>query len=204
MHRLDISQSTAETWYRDRAHNGHPDAVLSIGRRLYFDEAAILRWARHQLQPAPPPARIEREGRSLITRAELARITGLSEATLTALYSHRTDSGHPEIAHRDRRWLYFDEADALAWHQRRQSAWKATLTDVDRGGDRDELLDRAAAAALLGYAGPKVIDSYRARNVGYFPEPDDTRPLRWRRATLWAFADQRSRPRRAGRARTSE
>lgn len=80
--------------------------------------------------------------------------------------------------HRDGRWLYFDEAAVLDWHHRRQAAKKATLTKVDRTGDPDELLDRNAAAQLLGYAGPNVIDSYRARSPEYFPAPDAQQPLR--------------------------
>lgn len=154
--------------------------------------------SRQRASGSKPPARIERDERGLITRVEIARLTGLSESALAGLYSRRRDSGHPEAVHRDGRWLYFDEDDVLMWHHRRQAAKKATLTEVDRTGDPNELLDRAAAARLLGYSGASVIDSYRARNIGYFPEPDARRPLRWRRATLWAFADRRSRPGRAG------
>lgn len=201
--RLGIARSTAETWYRHRDTNGHPEPVRTVGRQLYFDEDAILAWARAQLDSAPPPARIVRDGRALITRAELSRQTGLSSSALAGLYSRRADTGHPEAARRDGAWLYFDEAGTLAWHAARNARKTATLTAVDRNGDPDELLDRTDAAQLLGYAGPTVIDSYRARNVGYFPEPDDTRPLRWRRGTLWAFADRRSRPGRAGHAHAS-
>jgi predicted DNA-binding transcriptional regulator AlpA len=152
----------------------------------------------------PVPDRITRDGRTLITRAEVARLTGLSESAVAGLYSRRAASGHPNAVHRDGRWLYFDEHDILDWHHRRQTAKKATLTHVDRTGDPDELLDRHAAARLLGYTAANVIDSYRARNTGYFPDPDAGRPLRWRRATLWAFADRRSRPGRAGHRAPAE
>jgi hypothetical protein len=53
---------------------------------------------------------------------------------------------------------------------------------------------------VLGYASKRVITSYLARNVGYFPPPDATDLNRWFRRTLWAFADRRSRPGRAGHA----
>lgn len=204
MRQVGVSQGTAERWYRERHDNGHPEAVVTMGRRLYFDEAQLIGWARAHLDRPAPPARIVRDGRTLITREELRRLTGLAEVTVTTLYSQRASSGHPPAVHRDGLWLYFDEADVLGWHAHRLEAKRATLTPVDRSGDPDELLDQAEAAALLGLSGPKVISSYRARNKGYFPDPDAEQPLRWRRATLWAFADRRSRPGRAGhpRART--
>lgn len=195
--RLGIGRSTAETWYRDRDRNGHPAPVLTHGRRLYFDEAELLAWARNHMQSVPAAGRIVRDGRTLISRTEAGRLLGLSEPRLLGLYAQRATSGHPDPVHREGRRLYFDEAAILAWDQQRRAAIRATFTPVDRDGDSDELLNRTEAARLLGYSGPKVIDSYRARNLGYFPEPDATGPLRWRRATLWAFADRRSRPGRA-------
>lgn len=187
---LGLGRSTAEAWYRNRATNGHPEPVLIVGRQLYFDEHDLIAWAR--ARQAPPAERITRDGRVLVTRVELSRLTGLSVSALATLYSQRAGSGHPEVSHRDGRTLYFDEADALEWHQARRAHSAAGLAPVDRIGGPDELVDRAAAAKLLGYSGPKVIDSYRARNPGSFPEPDATEPLRWRRATLWTFADGRS------------
>jgi hypothetical protein len=53
---------------------------------------------------------------------------------------------------------------------------------------------------VLGYARKQSIESYRSRNIGYFPDPDATEPNRWARRTLWEFADRRSRPGRAGHA----
>lgn len=191
---LGVGRSTAEAWYRNRATNGHPEPVVVVGRRLYFDEHDLINWVQAHWAQAPPKGRITHDGRALVTRVELSRLTGLSVSALAALYSQRAGSGHPAASHRDGRTLYFDEADALAWAQKRRARNVAGLAPVDRTGDPDDLLDRAAVAKLLGYSGPKVIDSYRARNVGYFPEPDDTDPLRWRRATLWSFADRRSRP----------
>jgi predicted DNA-binding transcriptional regulator AlpA len=198
--RLGIGQSTAEAWYRDRDRNGHPAPVLAVGRRLFFDEAELLAWARQHAHPAD---RITREGRTLVARAEVGRLTGLSQPALHALYAQRATSGHPEPAYRAGRRLYFDEAEVLAWDQARRVGKQAGLTEVDRRGDPEELVDRHEAARLLGYSSPKVIDSYRARNLGYFPDPDAIAPLRWRRASLWAFADRRSRPGRAGHPRAA-
>lgn len=117
-----VDRAVAQAWYVNRAHNGHPGPVLASGRRLYFDEAALLAWIHVQLDPTEPPPRIVRGGRSLVTRAELARLTGLSETALRDIYANRAITGHPEVVHRDRRDLYFDEDASLAWHTARLAA----------------------------------------------------------------------------------
>lgn len=117
-----MDRSVAEAWYGNRAHNGHPAPVLASGRRLYFDEAALLAWVRAQLDPAAAPPRIVRGGRLLVTRGELARLTGLSETALRHIYANRAVTGHPEVVHRDRRDLYFDERASLDWHAARLAA----------------------------------------------------------------------------------
>jgi predicted DNA-binding transcriptional regulator AlpA len=121
MREVGVDQTTAENWYRDRAHNGHPLPVLAVGRLLYFNEKSLLAWVDAQRDPAPPEPRIVRRGRTLVTRPELARLTGLSEATVAGLYARRATTGHPAAVHRDRRHLYFDEQETLAWHAARTS-----------------------------------------------------------------------------------
>ena len=54
----------------------------------------LLTWIDAQLDPAPPEPRIVRRGRTLVTRPELARLTGLSEATVAGLYARRATTGH--------------------------------------------------------------------------------------------------------------
>jgi predicted DNA-binding transcriptional regulator AlpA len=122
MREVGVDQTTAENWYRDRAHNGHPLPVLAVGRQLYFDERALRAWIEAQLDPAPPEPRIVRHGRTLVSRPELARLTGLSEATVAGLHARRTTTGHPAAVHRDRHHLYFDERETLAWHAARTGA----------------------------------------------------------------------------------
>jgi hypothetical protein len=111
-----VDNAVAEAWYGNRTHNGYPRPVLASGRTLYFDEAALLAWVQAQLDPAAAAPRIVRGGRNLVTRPELARLTGLSEAVLRHLYANRAVTGHPEVVHRVRRDLYFDEHASLAWH----------------------------------------------------------------------------------------
>jgi predicted DNA-binding transcriptional regulator AlpA len=95
--------------------------VLAVGRLLYFNEKSLLAWVDAQRDPAPPAPRIVRRGRTLVTRPEVARLTGLSEATVAGLYARRATTGHPAAVHRDRRHLYFDEQETLAWHAARIS-----------------------------------------------------------------------------------
>jgi hypothetical protein len=198
MRQVGIGQSAAEAWYRDRAMNGHPEPVLTVGRRLYFDEETVLGWARSRLDRTEPPPRIIRNGRMLVTGAEIGRLTGLSEQALAGLYARRAKNGLPEATHQERRFLYFDEDAVCEWDRRRRAVIRASLTEVDRSGDPQELVDTAEAARILGYAGPNTITSYLSRNSGYFPDPDDPVARRWRRATVWSFADRRSRPGRGG------
>jgi predicted DNA-binding transcriptional regulator AlpA len=115
LRRTGVPHSTGDAWYRDRDRNGHPPPVAAVGRRLYFDEALLLSWVRTQLHPGPPPDRVVRNGRSLVSRAELARLSGLSESVLADLYARRATTRHPAAVHRDRRHLYFDETESLAW-----------------------------------------------------------------------------------------
>ena len=117
-----VSRCVAEAWYGNRVHNGHPRPVLAYGRSLYFDEATLLAWVHLQLDPAAAPPRIVRGGRNLVTRTELAHLTGLSEAALRHIYANRALTGHPEVVHRDRSALYFDENVSLAWHLARLAA----------------------------------------------------------------------------------
>ena len=71
-----------------------------------------------------------------------------------------------------------------------------SLTQVDRDGDPDDLVDAAEAARMLRYAGRDVI--HANRRLGYFPEPDAYGPVPrgrstplWKRSTVWAAADNR-------------
>jgi len=116
-----VDRAVAEAWYGNRAHNGYPRPVLASGRILYFDEAALLARVQVQRDPTAAAPRIVRGGRTLVTRTELARLTGLSEAVLRHLYANRAVTGHPEVVHRVRPDLYFDERASLAWRVARRA-----------------------------------------------------------------------------------
>lgn len=150
------------------------------------------------------------EGRPHLNRAAIEQEVGMSEQAQANLYAQRKKNGHPEGV-RIGRVLWFDEDKVMAFHSDRARAKQASLTNVDRSGDPDELCDVAAATKVLGYTSDSTIRAFLAANEGYFPDPDHTESLpsgrvrrRWKRSTLWEFADGRSRPGRRGRAARPE
>jgi hypothetical protein len=131
----------------------------------------------------------------VISRADMVG-RGVPLATAGGWYQNREKTGHPEKAGRIGRtdYWYADEWDA--WHQAYRQDKIDALTQVDRLGDPDALVDAGEAARILGYANRYVI--HANRRLGYFPEPDAYRPARrgpqsplWKRSTIWAAADRR-------------
>ncbi len=128
---------------------------------------------------------------------------GVPASTASGWYRDRARTGHPEKAGRIGRTDYWYEDEWTAWHQAYQRGKSESLTQVDRGGDPDDLVDAAEAARMLRYSGRDVI--HANRRLGYFPEPDAYGPARqgrpaplWKRSTVWAAAD--GRPGRAAAA----
>jgi hypothetical protein len=141
---------------------------------------------------APIPAI---NGRPVISRADMAA-RGIPLATASTWYRDRDRTGHPEKAGRIGRTDYWFEDEWTAWYQAHQRGKTASLTQVDRQGDPDDLVDAAEAARMLRYASRDVI--HANRRLGYFPEPDAYGPARrgrsaplWKRSTVWAAADSR-------------
>ncbi|MEU1133350.1 hypothetical protein ABZ383_26435 [Streptomyces sp. NPDC005900] len=60
---------------------------------------------------------IIQNGRRLLTRAELAKETGLSVSTLQRLWNACETNGHPPVAHREGRTLHWDADAFAAWRQ---------------------------------------------------------------------------------------
>ena len=121
---------------------------------------------------------------------------GVPPTTVNGWYRDRARTGHPEKAGRIGRIDYWYEDEWTAWHQAHQRAKTESLTQVDRDGDPDDLVDAAEAARMLRYASRYVI--HANRRLGYFPEPDAYGPARrgrpaplWKRSTVWAAADRR-------------
>jgi len=121
---------------------------------------------------------------------------GVPPSTASTWYRDRAKTGHPEKAGRIGRTNYWYADEWSAWHQAHQRGKTESLTQVDRSGGPDELVDAAEAARMLRYSGRDVI--HGNRRLGYFPEPDAHAPARqgrptplWKRSTVWAAADRR-------------
>jgi hypothetical protein len=134
-------------------------------------------------------------GRPAISRADMAA-RGVPKTTVNGWYRERTRTGHPEKAGRIGRTDYWYEDEWTAWHEGHLRGKVESLTQVDREGGPDDLVNATEAARMLRYASRHVIHS--SRRLGYFPEPDAygttskgrTAPL-WKRSTVWAAADNR-------------
>jgi len=121
---------------------------------------------------------------------------GVPKTTVNGWYRDRARTGHPEKAGRIGRTDYWYEDEWTAWHQAYQQAKIESLTQVDREGAPDDLVDAAEAARMLRYSSRDVI--HANRRLGYFPEPDaygttsKGRPAPfWKRSTVWTAADRR-------------
>lgn len=197
-----VSTTAAERWWRQRESNGHPPTALVDGRRLFWDEAAIVEFACNQPEVAAGQEdTVVIGGRTLVGRGRLAAKLGLTTIGHRDLYSRRDENGHPEYVAKLGKRLYWDEAQVLAWDEARRAAARARLTPVDRSGDPDELVGLDEGARVLGFADQRTLTSARTRYPDRFPPPDDEEG-RYKRRTLWAYADARAtvgRPRGAGR-----
>ena len=107
---------------------------------------------------------------------------------------------HPEPAGKIGGTTYWYEDEWADWYEAHQHGQREGLTQVDREGDPDDLVDAAEAARIMGYSGRAVI--HGNVRLGYFPQPDSRTPAPrgrpqplWRRSTVWAAADSRTRSR---------
>ncbi len=94
---------------------------------------------------------------------------GVPRTTVDGWYRDRAQTGHPEKAGRIGRTDYWYEDEWTAWHERYLRGKIESLTQVDRSGDPDDLVDAAEAARMLRYARRNVI--HANRRLGYFPQP---------------------------------
>jgi hypothetical protein len=131
----------------------------------------------------------------VISRADMAA-RGIPRTTVDAWYRDRATTGHPEKAGRIGRTDYWYEDEWTAWYEAHLRGKVESLTQVDRSGDPDDLVDATEAARMLRYANRHVI--HANRRLGYFPEPDaygkaprGRRAPLWKRSSVWATADRR-------------
>jgi hypothetical protein len=135
------------------------------------------------------------DGRPVISRADMAA-RGVPRSTVDGWYRDRVRTGYPEKAGRIGPTDYWYQDEWLAWYEAHRRGKTGSLTEVDRGGDPDDLVDAAEAARMLRYSSRDVI--HGNRRLGYFPEPDaygttakGRRAPLWKRSTVWAAADRR-------------
>ncbi len=105
----------------------------------------------------------------MIGREDMAA-RGVPRTTINGWYRERARTGHPEKAGRIGRVDYWYEDEWTAGHEGHLRGKIESLTQVDREGDSDDLVDAAEAARMLRYASRHVI--HANRRLGYFPEPD--------------------------------
>jgi hypothetical protein len=79
--------------------------------------------------------------------------------------------GHPEPAGTIGRTTYWYLDEWLAWHQSWRDRKLQDLTQVDRAGGLDDLVDAAEAVRIIGYSSRDVI--HANVRLGYFPHPED-------------------------------
>ncbi|MEU8343864.1 hypothetical protein [Actinomadura meyerae] len=177
-----LGRSTLEKWHRERASNGHPEPVGTVGSQLAWDAATWDRWyAAHRAREVPP---------GLVTRDELAARHGVSRHRLKQLWADRASNGHPDVAHRSGKAMYWDEA---AW-----TSWYRGLAEQAPDEDPDDLVTLADAARILGLAQTSVT-VYAKRPPAGWPEPARVEPLRggrvrrlYRRRDILTYAASRT------------
>jgi hypothetical protein len=133
---------------------------------------------------------------------------GVSRQSLFRWYRNRAVTGYPEKAGQVGGTDVWYEDEWTAWHQVHLRQKVERLTEVDREGAPEDLVDAAEAARILGYRSRNVI--HANRHLGIFPEPDGygttakgRRAPLWRRATVWGAADNRKGLGGAGKAGTA-
>ncbi len=177
--------------------NGYPEEHRLDGR-IYVDEAE---WDEFWAQRAG--GRVVVDGVAYVSTAERAERTGRSIETVRWW---ATLPNHPTETRRHGR-SYVAEKPWETWYATYTAGLRARLTEVDRSGDPDDLIGSTEASRVLGY-NPHTVHALHAAGQFMAPDVEDplpaggTRPL-WRRRRVWAFADHRSGPGRAGGARAA-
>ncbi|WP_199486665.1 hypothetical protein [Actinomadura logoneensis] len=190
-----IGRSTLEKWYRERAANGHPEPVGTVGSQKAWDAEEWDAWhaARTSGTAGDVPA-------GLLTRDELGARHGLSRHRLKQLWGERAENGHPAPARQVGKALYWDDAEWSAWY----AAYTAERARPEEGPD--DLVTLAEAARILGLA-PSSATVYAGRPPAGWPVPAREERLGggrvrrlYRRADVLAYGDRRAAGGRDGGA----
>lgn len=141
-------------------------------------------------------------GRLALDRVGVAERAGAALPTVDRWNGGRPDNGFPAplpaqtTGEPTRRWWWAEDVDAFLSAQ--QAAKQSRLTAVDRSGDSDDLLTAAEIRRVLGYRSHKLPDALLAIADEVEEKPGKRPRRRWRRSTVWAFADQRGTRRGGG------
>ena len=176
-----LGRSTLEKWFRERAVTGHPEPDGHRGRELTWNVSEWRLWYTSRAEGGPPKA-----GRTLVSRDDLSRLSGLSKHALKELWADRAANGHPQPVERHGKAMYWD---ADAWTE-----WHASLpAEPER-----ELLTLAEAGRLLGLA-PSSVTVYATCPPKGWPAPVEEIPLAggrvrrlYRRSDVLAYAESKN------------
>lgn len=138
-------------------------------------------------------------GRIALDRDGVAAHTDAARSTVNLWHRNHETTGFPAaITDASGEWFWLDEV--TTFHVAHQAAKLAELTDIDRGGDPNELVGSGTAAKIMRYS------SYRNLPDQLRDCPDDVEILsdgrlrrRWYRRTVWAVADARTGRQSTGR-----
>ncbi|MGW2256225.1 hypothetical protein ACWCXH_39785 [Kitasatospora sp. NPDC001660] len=190
--KYEISISHLEKLYREREHNGHPEAAGTISRALVWYAADWHQWyERHRHERHADVAALE-------SRADLRNRTGVGLSTLAFLWSDRENNQHPEPEKTIGNTMYWNPKTWDTWYQgyKANQRWRTT---VDRSGNAEDLISLSEAARVLGME-PANITKYPAMPPKHWPAPvEETTTAKgfvkrkYRRGDIWTYAERRER-----------
>jgi hypothetical protein len=203
--RLGVPLRTVDNWIANSPANGFPSRLPGSTR---FNAKAIDRWwQQHQQAATSGLTAVDRSGDpdELVTKAEASRIMGYTDvrhldnsSVLPKLLARVDDeTGLPSGG--VRRWWKRSTVWAVADERtgrrgRPPGSWAPARGPIDRSGDPHELVGSTEAARVLGYARPMSLPKALLALADDEERISGDRVRRkWKRATLWRFADTANR-----------
>ncbi len=179
-----VSLSSLETWYRERAETGHPEAVGKVGRSLAWDTHEWDTWYADWIDTT-----------GLAAIDTLTELVARSRSTLARLWDERDANGHPLLRKKIGNVQYWDADEYVRWFRHyEQGADDARRSRVDRSGRPDDQLTLAEFARVLGIP-PNTATTYARRPPAGWPEPVIAEELpsgrfrrRYTRQQAWDYA----------------